>query len=139
MPRFDLFRLRAKTPAEAYAKRDAALVEWSKADGYRALMDMYEREMRAVFLMWLMEKDPAKLEEARALGRAIFTLIRRVDERAATVQAAESMEEFSKRVVADMATDRSELKDLDRALMERAMQQPDPRVPLPKPAMAPVY
>ncbi len=141
MPRLDLLAVfrRAKSPSEAYAHRDAALVEWSKADGYKALLDMYEREMRAVFMAWLVEKDPAKLEEKRALGRAIHTLIRRVDERAATVQAAETMQEFTKRVVADMATDRAELAALDRSIMERAMQAPDPQMPLPKPAMQPVY
>jgi hypothetical protein len=114
--------IRDKGATAAYGARDAALVEWSKSDGYRALLDLYEREMRAVFMAWLMEKDPSRLEGHRAMGRALFTLIRRVDERAATVQAAESVQQAAERAVADLAVDRAEMTDLDRAVTERAFQ-----------------
>lgn len=139
LARLDVMALfRGKKPADAYAARDVALVEWAKSDGYKALLDLYEREMRGVFLAWLIEKDPAKLEAHRNLGRAIHTLIRRVDERAATIQAAETMKDLVKRQVGEMAVDRQELAELDRAMTERAFHN-IPQNPTSRPAFQPAY
>lgn len=122
MPRLDIRALwPRKKPSEQYAQRDATLAAFAQTDGYKALLDLYEREMRAVFVAWLTETDGAKVREARAFGRALWTLIRRVDEKSSTVQRVEAAAEFAKRMVAEMPTDRQELADLDSALFEQRL------------------
>lgn len=141
MPRLDLMGLfkRGRKPQEVFAERDKALVEWAQSDGYKALLDLYEREFRGVVMAILAETDIVKRDRAIAHGQAIYALIRRIDEKAATMQAAESMADFVKRQVEEMPADRQELQELDRAIMERALAAPDAQRPASRPAMRPVY
>lgn len=141
MARFDiklLFR-RGRKAQDVFAERDKLLADWGRTDGYRVFLDLCEREMRDVFRAFLEEQDPIKVDALRAKGKAIYDLIRTMDRKAATVEAAESLEEFAKRQVGEMPSDRAELKELDRALMERALAQPDARKMDSRPAMRPVY
>lgn len=141
MPRLDLnvFWKRGRKPQEVFAERDKALAEWSKSDGYKALLDLYEREFRAGVIAILKEDDSAERNAKILRCRAIYELIALIDRKAATAEAAQSVEEFAARQVADMPADRAELKELDRALMEKALADPRAHRVDSRPAMKPVY